>query len=90
MNPTNWQSLEKEFEVEISGEWLVVFKERSFIEQMVKKVFHYYDGASNRPKDRDAWARAINSFCRNNHNQLITNRLSTKPKEFKTQKILKL
>lgn len=65
-DPKTIQELENEFKVEINSCWLDLYKDKLFIEQMLRKVFYYYDKATNRPKDRDGWARAINSFCRNN------------------------
>lgn len=81
MTPATWQELENEFIAEINGEWLDLYKSKPFIEQMIKKAFHYYETAEKKPPTRDDWKRAINSFCRNNHKQFSTNRLSGKPKE---------
>lgn len=82
MDPRTWQELEQEFAEEISDGWLVSFQSKSFIEQMIKKAFWYYTSKpEKKPDTREAWKRAISSFCRNNQQQFATNKLSTKPKE---------
>lgn len=82
MNVNSWKDLESHFSVEMKEQWFSLYPKKEYIERIVKKVFYYYCDLPTKPKSRERWKAAVESFLEKNWKPEAYQPAGTKPKGY--------